>query len=94
MFSASVAPSRAKRADHTPGRPPEELSRLDIKNWTPTPPTVESALIASLECPFHAWRYDGEEGVVKDIPYAKAIPPQVKRKCLRTWPVTEANYSL
>ena len=44
-----------------------------------------------LECPFHAWRYDGEEGVVKDIPYAKAIPPQVKRKCLRTWPVTEAN---
>jgi 3-ketosteroid 9alpha-monooxygenase subunit A len=44
-----------------------------------------------LECPFHAWRYDGEEGVVKDIPYAKAIPPQVKRKCTRTWPVTEAN---
>ena len=34
---------------HTPGRPPEELSRLDIKNWTPTPPTVESALIASLQ---------------------------------------------
>ena len=44
-----------------------------------------------LECPFHAWRYDGDEGVVKDIPYAKAIPPQVKRKCQRTWPVTEAN---
>lgn len=44
-----------------------------------------------LECPFHAWRYDGEDGVVKDIPYAKAIPPQVKRKCTRTWPVTEAN---
>ncbi len=34
---------------HTPGRPPEELSRLDIKNWTPTPPTVEAALIASLQ---------------------------------------------
>lgn len=44
-----------------------------------------------LECPFHAWRYDGEEGNVKDIPYAKAIPPQVKRKCTRTWSVTEAN---
>ncbi len=44
-----------------------------------------------LECPFHAWRYDGEEGVVKDIPYAKAIPPQVKRKCTTTWAVTEAN---
>lgn len=23
-----------------PGRPPEELSRLDIKNWSPTPPAV------------------------------------------------------
>ena len=44
-----------------------------------------------LECPFHAWRYDGEEGAVKDIPYAKAIPPQVKRKCTRTWHVEEAN---
>ncbi|WP_246202958.1 aromatic ring-hydroxylating oxygenase subunit alpha [Sphingomonas lacunae] len=44
-----------------------------------------------LECPFHAWRYDGEEGVVRDIPYAKSIPPQVKRKCMRTWAVTEAN---
>ena len=29
-----------------------------------------------LECPFHAWRYAGEEGVVKEIPYAKVIPPQ------------------
>ena len=44
-----------------------------------------------LECPFHAWRYDGEEGVVKDIPYARAIPPQVKRKCTRTWHIREAN---
>ncbi len=44
-----------------------------------------------LECPFHAWRYDGEEGVVKEIPYAKAIPPQVKRKCTRTWHIREAN---
>jgi phenylpropionate dioxygenase-like ring-hydroxylating dioxygenase large terminal subunit len=44
-----------------------------------------------LECPFHAWRYDGEEGVVKEIPYARVIPPQVKRKCTRTWHVTEAN---
>lgn len=44
-----------------------------------------------LECPFHGWRYDGEEGVVKEIPYSKSIPPQVKRKCTRTWHVTEAN---
>jgi rfaE bifunctional protein kinase chain/domain len=26
------------------GQPPEELSRLDIKNWTPTPPAVEEYL--------------------------------------------------
>jgi 3-ketosteroid 9alpha-monooxygenase subunit A len=44
-----------------------------------------------IECPFHAWRYDGDEGVVKDIPYARAIPPQVKRKCTRTWHIREAN---
>ena len=44
-----------------------------------------------LECPFHAWRYDGEEGVVKEIPYSPSIPPQVKRKCTRTWHVKEVN---
>jgi 3-ketosteroid 9alpha-monooxygenase subunit A len=44
-----------------------------------------------LECPFHAWRYDGDEGVVKDIPYSRSIPPQVKRKCTRTWHMSEAN---
>jgi 3-ketosteroid 9alpha-monooxygenase subunit A len=32
------------------------------------------------------------KGVVKEIPYyAKAIPPQVKRKCTRTWHIREAN---
>jgi phenylpropionate dioxygenase-like ring-hydroxylating dioxygenase large terminal subunit len=44
-----------------------------------------------LECPFHSWRYDGDEGVVKEIPYAKIIPPQVKRKCTRTWHIREVN---
>lgn len=44
-----------------------------------------------LECPFHAWRYDGNEGVVKEIPYSKSIPPQVKRKCTETWHIQEAN---
>jgi len=43
-----------------------------------------------LECPFHAWRYDGS-GVVHEIPYAKVIPPQVRRPCDRQWPVAEAN---
>ncbi len=31
-----------------PGKPPRELSRLDRKNWTPTPARVEQALISSL----------------------------------------------
>ena len=44
----------------------------------------------NLECPFHAWRYDGT-GVVREIPYAKTIPPQIKRPCAHQWPVAEAN---
>lgn len=44
-----------------------------------------------LECPFHAWRYDGEEGVVKDIPYSENIPPRVQKKCTRTYHMKEAN---
>lgn len=30
----------------TPDRPPEELDRLDSKNWTPTPARVQEALVA------------------------------------------------
>lgn len=33
---------------HEPGQPPRELSRLDLKNWTPTPPDVERKLIGAL----------------------------------------------
>lgn len=43
-----------------------------------------------LECPFHAWRYD-ESGVVHDIPYARAVPPQLKKPCTHQWPVVEQN---
>jgi 3-ketosteroid 9alpha-monooxygenase subunit A len=43
-----------------------------------------------IECPFHAWRYDGE-GIVREIPYARTIPPQVKRPCVHQWVVEEAN---
>lgn len=32
----------------TPGQPPRELNRLDSKNWSPTPATVEEQLIRSL----------------------------------------------
>jgi rfaE bifunctional protein kinase chain/domain len=31
-----------------PGKPPEELSRLDIKNWTTTPETLQDAVIAAM----------------------------------------------
>lgn len=31
-----------------PGRPPEELNRLDSKNWSPTPPELEDRFIAAL----------------------------------------------
>jgi 3-ketosteroid 9alpha-monooxygenase subunit A len=44
-----------------------------------------------LECPFHAWQYDGE-GAVTRIPYARTIPPQAKRAdCVHAWPVVERN---
>lgn len=33
---------------HTPGAPPAELSRLDIKNWAPTPADVEAELCSAL----------------------------------------------
>lgn len=44
-----------------------------------------------LECPFHAWRYEGD-GSVAEIPYARAIPPQARRAgCVRSWPTVERN---
>ena len=45
----------------------------------------------NLECPFHAWEYDGTGAVVR-IPYARSIPPQAKRAdCVKGWPVVERN---
>lgn len=34
---------------HSPGEPPRELSRLDFKNWDPTPRTLSDRVAASLE---------------------------------------------
>jgi phenylpropionate dioxygenase-like ring-hydroxylating dioxygenase large terminal subunit len=49
----------------------------------------DSAVIGNdLRCPFHHWQFTGE-GVVTNIPYAKAIPPKLKRPCDRAWPVYE-----
>ena len=33
---------------HTPGEPPRELSRLDLKNWDPTPASVADRIAANL----------------------------------------------
>jgi hypothetical protein len=44
-----------------------------------------------LECQFHAWKWEGD-GSCREIPYAKNIPPQAKRKdCVPSWPVAECN---
>lgn len=43
-----------------------------------------------LECPFHAWQYNGK-GEVTKIPYAKNIPPQAKRSCVKPWRLVERN---
>jgi 3-ketosteroid 9alpha-monooxygenase subunit A len=44
-----------------------------------------------LECPFHAWRWD-QDGIAREIPYSRVIPPQAKRKdCVPSWPTCEVN---
>src|SRR5262245_58430185 len=40
-----------------------------------------------VECPFHAWRWNGK-GECASIPYAEKIPPKAR---MRAWHVTEAN---
>lgn len=45
-----------------------------------------------LECPFHAWRYDGNEGTVKEIPYSESIPPRVQKPCKKTWAIDEKSH--
>ncbi|MCG8588907.1 MAG: aromatic ring-hydroxylating dioxygenase subunit alpha [Proteobacteria bacterium] len=41
----------------------------------------------SIECPFHAWRFDGAGSCVA-VPYAKRIPPTAR---VRAWPTLERN---
>ena len=45
---------------------------------------------SNLECPFHAWQWDGQ-GMLHDIPYAQTIPPRLTKPCDHQWPITEAN---
>ncbi|RJF88808.1 Rieske (2Fe-2S) protein [Oleomonas cavernae] len=45
----------------------------------------------TLRCPFHAWAYD-TQGWVKDVPYAKKLPPiTTRRPCMKAYPITEKN---
>ncbi len=47
----------------------------------------------TLACPFHAWQYD-ETGAVTHIPYAKVIPPKVRKPCIKSWPLVEDNQAI
>jgi len=40
-----------------------------------------------IECPFHAWKFDGG-GACAEIPYAKKVPPRAQ---LHAWDVREVN---
>ena len=41
----------------------------------------------TIRCPFHGWAFDGE-GVCREIPYAKRVPPGVG---VDAWPTLERN---
>jgi nitrite reductase/ring-hydroxylating ferredoxin subunit len=42
---------------------------------------------ASLRCPFHGWRFDGDGGCV-EVPYARRVPPKAR---VAPWPTAERN---
>ncbi|MEO6740520.1 MAG: PfkB family carbohydrate kinase [Chthoniobacteraceae bacterium] len=54
--------SYTKPLVHEPGQTPRELSRLDLKNWTPTPARVEEQLLAAL----HSITADADAVIVMD----------------------------
>jgi phenylpropionate dioxygenase-like ring-hydroxylating dioxygenase large terminal subunit len=41
----------------------------------------------SIQCPFHAWRFDGA-GRCTAVPYAQKVPPKA---AIKAWPVREVN---
>ncbi|KAK6194771.1 hypothetical protein SNE40_000333 [Patella caerulea] len=41
-----------------------------------------------IECPFHAWRFRGEDGKCTHIPYCQKIPEIAK---VKSWPILEIN---
>ncbi|MFP6608351.1 MAG: Rieske 2Fe-2S domain-containing protein [Myxococcota bacterium] len=45
----------------------------------------------NIQCPFHAWQYDGESGECMSIPYCARIPKTARQ---RAWQVDEANHMI
>ncbi|CAL1541829.1 unnamed protein product [Lymnaea stagnalis] len=41
-----------------------------------------------IECPFHAWKFRGEDGKCVHIPYTEKVPEIAK---VKSWPVTEVS---
>lgn len=44
-----------------------------------------------LQCPFHGWKFRGDDGKCVEIPYSKTVPLSAKMK---TWPAIEMNRSV
>ncbi len=42
----------------------------------------------TIQCPFHAWRFSGDDGKCVAVPYAKRVPPGAK---VNAWTVKEIN---
>jgi 3-ketosteroid 9alpha-monooxygenase subunit A len=42
----------------------------------------------NVACPFHGWRFCGDDGSCVEIPYAKKIPPKAR---VKSWPTRELN---
>ncbi|ESO85922.1 hypothetical protein LOTGIDRAFT_130105 [Lottia gigantea] len=43
---------------------------------------------SELVCPFHAWKFRGDDGVCSHIPYCEKVPSVAK---VKSWPVMEVN---
>ncbi|EDO43280.1 predicted protein, partial [Nematostella vectensis] len=44
-----------------------------------------------LQCPFHGWKFRGDDGKCSEIPYSKNIPEYAK---VKSWPCLERNGSI
>ena len=44
-----------------------------------------------LQCPFHGWKFRGEDGKCVEIPYSKTVPDFAK---LKSWPCLEMNCTI